>query len=727
VTTPASYNNGQWHHVVATQSSNGMKLYVDGALVGTNPNTGAEDYPGYWKVGGDNTWGSSNAYFDGTIDEVAVYLSELSATRVAAHYAAAQPAPNQPPAAAFNSTKTNLTVNTDGSASTDPDGTIVNYAWDFGDTWTTNGATPTASHSYAAAGTYPITLTVTDDDGSTNSVTQSVKVVAPNQTPTARFGTTMNRLKLDADASASSDPDGTIADYAWDFGDSTTGSGKTPTHTYAAAGSYLVTLTVTDNRGGTDTVTHTVVATAPNQDPVAAFSSSTTNLKVDVDGTASSDPDGTIANYAWDFGDSTPVTTGSTKSHTYAASGTYTISLTVTDNDGATNTVTHQVTVAPANQSPTAAFTTSTTNLKVTVNGSGSSDPDGTIASYAWTYGDGGTGTGVSDSHTYAAAGDYLVTLVVTDNVGATSTLSKTVTVTAPPANQPPTARFTSTTSNLTANVNGSTSSDPDGTIAGYSWTFGDGGVGTGATTSHLYGSAGTYTVTLTVTDNNGAVDTVSHSVTVTAPAVVAADDFERTVTNGWGTATTGGAWTVGGTASNYGVLNGAGTMRMAAGSGPSAYLSSTSSTAVDLTTSFSYDKPGTGGGIYTSLVGRRIGTSDYRAKVQVTATGTTLYLVRTVHGTETVLSSQAVSGMVVAANETVNLRLQVSGTGTTTIRAKIWKGGTEPAAWRLSNTDTTASLQAPGSMGFYNYLSSSATNAPVVVSVLDFRAEPLP
>ncbi len=156
-----------------------------------------------------------------------------------------------------------------------------------------------------------------------------------------------------------------------------------------------MTLTVTDNRGGTDTVTHTVVATAPNQDPVAAFSSSTTNLKVDVDGTASSDPDGTIASYAWNFGDGG--TSGQVSpSHTYAAAGTYTISLTVTDNDGATNTVTHQVTVAPANQSPTAAFTTSTTNLKVTVNGSGSSDPDGTIASYAWTYGDGGTGSGVS-------------------------------------------------------------------------------------------------------------------------------------------------------------------------------------------------------------------------------------------------------------------------------------------------------------------------------------------
>ena len=57
ITTPTPYNDGQWHHVVATQSGDGMKLYVDGELVGTNPQTQAEGYTGYWKVGGDNTWG----------------------------------------------------------------------------------------------------------------------------------------------------------------------------------------------------------------------------------------------------------------------------------------------------------------------------------------------------------------------------------------------------------------------------------------------------------------------------------------------------------------------------------------------------------------------------------------------------------------------------------------------------------------------------------------------
>ncbi len=139
------------------------------------------------------------------------------------------------------------------------------------------------------------------------------------------------------------------------------------------------------------------------------------------------------------------------------------------------------------------------------------------------------------------------------------------------------------------------------------------------------------------------------------------------------------------------------------------------------------YDKAGTGGGIYTSLLARRTGTSDYRVKVQATGTATTLQLVRSVNGTETVILSQAVSGMVYALGDEWNMRFQVQGTGTTTLRAKIWKAGTtEPSAWRLTATDTTASLQAPGAVGILGYLSGSATNAPVVTSVQDFVVKPL-
>ncbi len=242
---------------------------------------------------------------------------------------------------------------------------------------------------------------------------------------------------------------------------------------------------------------------------------------------------------------------------------------------------------------------------------------------------------------------------------------------------------------------------------------------------SHTYAAAGTYTVVLTVTDNKGSTDTETASVTVTAPTVIATDAFSRTVTNGWGTADTGGPWTISSTNTNFDVLNGVGTMRMAASSGPSAYLNGVSAGNVDLTSAFSYDKVGTGGGVYTSLVARRIGTSDYRVKVRVTATATTVYLVRTVNGTETTLGTQDIVGTL-PAGAVLNVRFQAEGQGTTTLRASAWTTGAEPAAWTVTATDTTAALQNPGAVGIYTYLSGSATNAPVTLRVDTFTAKPL-
>ena len=207
--------------------------------------------------------------------------------------------------------------------------------------------------------------------------------------------------------------------------------------------------------------------------------------------------------------------------HPYTAAGTYTVKLTVTDNDGATGTVSHAVTVtaAPANQAPTAAFTSTVSNLSAAFDASGSADADGTVASYAWDFGDGTTGTAVKPTHAYTKAGTFTAKLTVTDNDGATGTISHAVTVTAAaPANKPPVSVFTVSSMQLTSSFDGTGSSDPDGTIASYAWTFGDGGTSTLAKPNHTYGTAGTFPVTLTVTDNGGATGSSTQQVQVTAP-----------------------------------------------------------------------------------------------------------------------------------------------------------------------------------------------------------------
>lgn len=165
-----------------------------------------------------------------------------------------------------------------------------------------------------------------------------------------------------------------------------------------------------------------------------------------------------------------------------------------------------------SNNSPVASFTSNCTDLSCGFDASNSADGDGSIVSYSWSFG----GSGVTANNTFASAGTYNVTLTVTDNNGATDTSSQSVTVTATPVNVAPTASFAASCTDLTCGFDGSASTDSDGSIASYSWSFG----ASGASASNTYASAGTYSVTLTVADNNGATDSLTQSVTVTAPPV---------------------------------------------------------------------------------------------------------------------------------------------------------------------------------------------------------------
>jgi PKD repeat protein len=126
------------------------------------------------------------------------------------------------------------------------------------------------------------------------------------------------------------------ATFAWDFGDGSTGSGPAPSHTYAAAGTYTVRLTVVDG-GGDDTTQQDVTATVPNEPPVAGFVLGAVGPAAMLDASSSADPDGRVVSFRWDFGDGT-VGTGVAPLHLFPGPGSYDVVLTVTDDDGASDT-----------------------------------------------------------------------------------------------------------------------------------------------------------------------------------------------------------------------------------------------------------------------------------------------------------------------------------------------------------------------------------------------------
>ncbi len=423
--------------------------------------------------------------------------------------------PQEPPVALFDYSVNGSTVAVDGSASYDPDGTVVGWAWDFGDGTTGTGVTTT--HTYTSTGDYTINLTVIDNTGMTGSVQHIVHVDVINQAPVASFTAVVTGYLVSVDASGSTDDVG-IVSFDWQWGDGMVGSGKVTTHTYLAPGPYTITLTVTDTGGKTNNTTRDI--TIVDLPPVASFTLTMSGLTANVDASASTD-DVLIVSYDWSWGDGT-TGSGVTATHRYAGPGTYVITLTVTDTIGQTGQMTFPA--IAIDNAPVASFTATMSGYTVSVDAAASSDDNG-IVSYDWTFGDGGTATGVTATHTYASAGEYTITLTVTDTIGQTDTASKVVNT----FDSPPVAAFTATVSGYTVSVNAAASSDDFG-IVSYDWLWGDGSSGTGVTAIHAYTAPPlTYIITLTVTDTIGQTNSASESVTLQDNAPTAA--FTWTVT----------------------------------------------------------------------------------------------------------------------------------------------------------------------------------------------------
>jgi Secretion system C-terminal sorting domain/PKD domain len=527
------------------------------------------------------------------------------------------PTANQPPVAnagsSINITLPLDSVKLNGSLSSDPDNNIAGYTWSEvsgPSAVLVNANSAVAEATSLLAGQYIFQLTVTDSLGASSQAQVKVKVAAAVvvglQPPSANAGAdqtiTLPTSSTTLNGSASVATAGGIISYAWSessgpasasFG--TAGNAVT-TVSGLQQGTYIFKLTIEDSSGAFDSDSVTVkVNPAPNKPPVANAgpdqSITLPTNSVQLDGSLSADPDGSIASYSWikvsgpgaiSINNSLTVNPTATN----LQRGIYVFQLTVTDNSGATSTARVTVTVNPAppapNQPPVANAGNNTTitlpQSSVALNGTNSSDADGSISAYGWNQVSGPSTATISAANSAKPtvsglqAGSYVFQLTVTDNDGATAKDQVTVTVNqaTPSANQPPVANagndLTITLPQSSVSLNGSSSFDPDGSISVYGWNQVSGPSTAGISAANSASptvsglQAGSYVFQLTVTDNDGA--TAKDQVTVTVNDATESPDVAPVANAGTDTTITlptnsilldgNGSWDVNGTITSY-------------------------------------------------------------------------------------------------------------------------------------------------------------------------------
>ncbi|MCK4718758.1 MAG: PKD domain-containing protein, partial [Thermoplasmata archaeon] len=453
-------------------------------------------------------------------------------------------------------TYTNTLLVFDGTGSYDPDGEIVSYHWDFADGHTSSGAQPV--HSYADDGEYIVVLTVTDDDGVTD--TDTCKVTVLNQPPVASAETYQNvnitlrvagkkwnnvtlilyeeerivgevkiqRQPGDPDKQSKSiDTCLDIQNYNhMIIGYNALGLGDNPV---------WVNMSFEDGLWKEFKINFNVATLEETQyrtrDLNGVFSGKP--ITFDASGSYDSDtnPNDAIPylRYLWDFGDGN-TSAQQIATHTYDQNGVYTVSLTVMDDDDATDTRTFSLTIT--RRQPQAAITLKSTtsqvyqtgvsefqgdpDKKIMFDGSESYDPDNDTLTYLWDYGDGDTGSKQVDKHSYQDPGTYILSLTVTGPLGNSHTAYATIMIISdvyPPIAVAGTDRLAYKDKPIAFDAAGSY--DPDGNIVGYVWDFGDNTTATGYNVSHSYPLEGVYVVLLTVVDDDGLTGQDSITVTV--------------------------------------------------------------------------------------------------------------------------------------------------------------------------------------------------------------------
>jgi PKD repeat protein len=371
-------------------------------------------------------------------------------------------------------------------------GTIASWRWQFGDT-TADSTETSPSHTYAAPGTYVVTLTVTNLGGQ-SSKSQFV-TVSLGTGPTAAFEFTVVGNQANFVDKSTGGP----TSWSWTFGDSGSSTQQNPIHVYGGPGAYTVSLTVRNAAG--ENSTSQVVTIAPASAPKADFDFSAAALQVNFIDKSTGAP----TSWSWVFGDG-GMSTEQNPIHNYGAAGNYTVSLTVRNAGG--QDIASKVVAVTAGTAPVAKFAFTASGKQVNFVDQSTGDP----TSWSWDFGDSDGSTQRNPIHTYAAAGNYTVTLTVS-NAGGSNSTSQVVPIA---AGNPPVAAFTFTVNGFKVNfLDRST-----GTPTSWLWDFGDGSPADGSQNPvHTYVTAGSYTVVLMATNSAGS-NSKSDVVTVPSPPV---------------------------------------------------------------------------------------------------------------------------------------------------------------------------------------------------------------
>ncbi|HXK36788.1 MAG TPA: PKD domain-containing protein, partial [Candidatus Paceibacterota bacterium] len=411
---------------------------------------------------------------------------------------------------------------------------ILAWDWNMGDGVTMAG--PIVEHAYADAGTYVVSLVVTDSAGRKSSrASASIEILRQLLPPVIQFSVSLSHMDVTVEASDSYDPDGTIVSYDWDFGDGGVASGLTATHTYVAPGAYNIALVLTDNDGMTNTTSRDVIIV--DSPPTASFTYLTSGTTVTVDATGSGDDYG-IVSYSWDWGDGTSGT-GPVATHTYASSyspaQTVASAISTSDYPPPPFPVVGYV-YADDGITPVFGCTVTVTNIRTGDSGTTTTEYDYGVYMIdladqlffpsGWMEGDFIQVTAESGVFAGSASGpiepgvgylwldvilgptvsSYTITLTVTDTIGQTRTASESLLIAPLPV-----ASFTYSISDYTVSVDASGSSAQAG-IASYTWNWGDGTYGFGESAIHSY-TPGTFTIVLTVMDTLNQIGTATAQV----------------------------------------------------------------------------------------------------------------------------------------------------------------------------------------------------------------------